>query len=264
MDSLNGSLDVNELRTGVNDGKEEARRLLRFTKRAHRRVLDSFYSKALNEHFEGQLDVDLLEVEKAIIEFENKDSDSGKKNIEHDPDAEEIITCDLHIANVCAGEIMPRQWDWVDEPVKKNDDDKKPKPYKPGNYCPDLLDEEGKDYEILAVCVPCYRHVREFTRRENDALKKEGKETKLIPRSLSLSSAQDAFDRRAYAIKMQTQGKEITRERVQRRADETLEDTRKLANRFTSFKPELKRGESKKHGRGNGNNGRDRDSGYHG
>ncbi len=228
--------------------KEEAGRMYRFEKDAHKRVLDSYYGKDLNILFVGQFNVGLLEVEKAILEFEQKDPDCRKKGIDIDSDTVGLTECQLNIAHVCAGRFLAKKWD-----------KKEGKKDEPGNFSPDLLDEEGKEFVILPICPPCYQSIcadiereNQAIRKQNEALKKQGKsllEERPFPRSLSYASAEDAFDRRAYAIKMQTQGKQIVQERRQKRVNETESDTRRAVSRVAqNFKPNIARGVNRNNG----------------
>ncbi len=113
-----------------------------FTKRAHFRVMNSFYPEQLWEMFKGQYEVDLQAVEYAILAMQQEDNKD--KKLEADVDGKPVgflETCGLQVTAACLthldGLFVPRRWiSQKDRPA--------------GNYSGSV-----EDGSVVAGCGPC-------------------------------------------------------------------------------------------------------------
>ena len=139
----------------INEGRKASKQEFQFTKPAHRRVMNSFFPGELKKHFAGQFNVELLEVEFAILDLEK--AKGNRKELE--ADNHDLVTCAVGIRHVCAEQFLPKSWVKViagkDGPFEKA----------LGNYSPDLAEDEA-----VAVCPRCQDVLCENIKKSNAAI----------------------------------------------------------------------------------------------
>lgn len=221
---------------------------LQFTPEAHQRVHDSFFKEPLRQKtFHGRFGVGLLEVERAIVVFEQRD----RKRQDLEADSDELVVCYEKVGGgICVGEFLPRRW------LNRNG---KPR----GNWNADKFDDKtvpvcspcekflvGKLVEhnkaIVAACKAC----QELERKNqdgwhNDHCQDSKNMTARIPRFLPKEDAEDVVGRRVAAIRHQKERADEL-ERGRREIDEDANRFIEQAAARSKFVPTTKRGENKK------------------
>lgn len=239
---------------------------LQFTPRAHERVHYSFFKEQLRQKvFHGRFGVDLLEVEQAIVVFEQKE----RKRQDLEADSDELVVCYEKVGGgICVGEFLPKRW------LNRNGNPR-------GNWNADKFDEKavpvcspcetflmGKLVErnnaIVAACQTCQEQIRKKQDGyHNDHCQDSKNMTARLPRFLCKDDAEDVVERRMAAIRYQKeQADEL--ERGRRESDESANRFVEQAVARSQYKPSLKRWESNKKGRSDryNNDRRKRDRDY--
>ena len=228
-----------------------------FTRRANNRVANSYFEDQLRQKvFHGRSNVDLLEVELAIIALEKE----GGKHRGLEADSAQVVSCHEKTGGgVCAGEFVPRCYLNRNEKLR-------------GNYSPDSFDEK-----VVGVCSPCQdflvgklvernkaiiaacRTCRELDEkgedgRHNDHATDPKNMTAFVPRFLPKKDAEEVVERRMFAINRGKEKERLAKEtEAQKEKDESANRfIQKMVGRRNQYIPETKRGQSK--------NGNHRDS----
>lgn len=228
-----------------------------FTREANNRVANSYFEDQLRQKvFHGRSNVDLLEVEQAIVVLEQKGG--TRRSLEADLNA--LVTCGEKTGGgVCIGEFLPRCY------LNKNDKVR-------GNYSPDMFDDK-----IVAVCFSCQdflvgklvernkaiiaacRICQELDRkdedgRHNDHTTDPKNMTAFVPRFLSKKDAEEVVERRMFAINREKEKERLAKEAEAQKRKEKDESAdrfiQKMVGRRNQYIPETKRGQSR-----NGNSG---------
>ncbi|MDP3934911.1 MAG: hypothetical protein Q8Q46_01675 [Candidatus Giovannonibacteria bacterium] len=233
-----------------------------FTGRANNRVANSYFEDQLRQEvFHGRSNVDLLEVEQAIVILEQK---GGKRGLEVNLDV--LVACGEKTGGgVCVSEFLPRCY------LNKNDKVR-------GNYSPDMFDEK-----VVAVCPPCQeflvgrlvernkaiiaacRICRELDKkdedgRHNDHATDPKNKTAFVPRFLSKEDAEEVVERRMFAINRGKEKKRLAEEvKAQQERDGSADRFIKhMVDRRNQYTPETKRGQSRNGNRSDSHRRRDR------
>ena len=219
-----------------------------FTQRANKRVaMSNFEDQLRREVFHKRSNVDLLEVEQAIIALEQK---KGKiRGLQTDLDT--VVTCNEKTGGgVCAGDFLPRCY--------LNRDKKRR-----GNYSPDLFDDKTapvckpcQDFlvdklvehnkAVVAACLVCRElDMRDQDGRHNDHTKDPKQMTAFVPRFLPKGDAEDIVQRRMFSINREKEEAEALAQEEREREGSANRFIGKMVDRM-QHAPALPRGQNKK------------------